>query len=99
MEDLTRRGRLRRLWPVPVGEDQAASVLLPAWSRILMAGCGPESMDLQRPPVVEGEGRLQRLVVSQSDPRAFRTVLEALKAPLSPYGPQRRHILMEPGHY
>ena len=42
---------------------------------------------------------MQRFVVSRSDPRAFRTVLDALKAPLPPYGPRRRHILVEPGHY
>ncbi|WP_018654419.1 AAA family ATPase [Actinomadura flavalba] len=40
-----------------------------------------------------------RLVVSRTAPRAFRTVLDALRAPLPPYGPTGKHILVEPGHY
>lgn len=40
-----------------------------------------------------------RLVVSQTSPRAYRTVLDALQAPVPPYGPSGRHILIEPGQY
>ncbi|WP_067466272.1 AAA family ATPase [Actinomadura macra] len=40
-----------------------------------------------------------RLVVSQTSPRAYRTVLDALQAPTPPYGPHGRHILIEPGQY
>ncbi|MBT2207742.1 AAA family ATPase [Actinomadura sp. NEAU-AAG7] len=40
-----------------------------------------------------------RLVVSQTSPRAYRTVLDALQAPLPPYGPPGRHIMIEPGQY
>ncbi|QXJ22503.1 AAA family ATPase [Actinomadura graeca] len=40
-----------------------------------------------------------RLVVSQTSPRAYRTVLDALQAPAPPYGPPGRHILIEPGQY
>ncbi|WP_019631769.1 AAA family ATPase [Actinomadura atramentaria] len=40
-----------------------------------------------------------RLVVSQTAPRAFRTVLDALQAPLPPFGPRGKHIFIEPGHY
>ncbi|MGP4026126.1 AAA family ATPase [Actinomadura sp. 3N407] len=40
-----------------------------------------------------------RLVVSQTSPGAYRTVLDALQAPAPPYGPSGRHILVEPGHY
>nr|WP_244994616.1 AAA family ATPase [Actinomadura coerulea] len=38
------------------------------------------------------------MVVSHSSPRAYRTVLEALQAPL-PYAAAGRHILIEPGAY
>ncbi|MEU8804161.1 AAA family ATPase [Spirillospora sp. NPDC048819] len=40
-----------------------------------------------------------RLVVSQTSPGAYRTILDALQAPAPPYGPPGRHILIEPGHY
>ncbi|MFF5258260.1 right-handed parallel beta-helix repeat-containing protein [Actinomadura viridis] len=40
---------------------------------------------------------MRRLVVSQTAPRAFRTILEAFEAPL-PAG-LGRHILIEPGQY
>ncbi|SPT51817.1 right-handed parallel beta-helix repeat-containing protein [Actinomadura madurae] len=40
-----------------------------------------------------------RLVVSQTSPGAYRTVLDALQAPLPVYGPAGRHILIEPGLY
>ncbi|MFD0898783.1 AAA family ATPase [Actinomadura sediminis] len=42
-----------------------------------------------------------RLVVSQTAPRAFRSVLDALQAPMPAYGPvpAGRHVLIEPGHY
>ncbi|WP_141579041.1 AAA family ATPase [Actinomadura sp. WMMA1423] len=39
-----------------------------------------------------------RLVVSQTSPRAYRTVLDALQAPV-PFGAAGRHILIEPGLY
>ncbi|TNY36842.1 AAA family ATPase [Thermomonospora catenispora] len=42
---------------------------------------------------------MQQLVVSLTAPRAFRSVLEALKAPLPAWAPRGRHILIEPGHY
>ncbi|MEV4002801.1 AAA family ATPase [Actinomadura sp. NPDC049753] len=42
---------------------------------------------------------MHRLVVSLTSPGAFRTVLEALKAPLPPNAPPGRHILIEPGSY
>ncbi|WP_433479211.1 right-handed parallel beta-helix repeat-containing protein [Spirillospora sp. CA-142024] len=42
---------------------------------------------------------MHRLVVSQTSPGAYRTVLEALKAPLPPDAPPGRHILIEPGSY
>ncbi len=37
--------------------------------------------------------------MSRTAPRAYRTVLDALRAPLPPYGPQTKHILVEPGQY
>ncbi|WP_433229012.1 AAA family ATPase [Actinomadura formosensis] len=37
-----------------------------------------------------------RLVVSQTSPRAYRTVLDALRAP---FGPAGRQIVIEPGQY
>ncbi|WP_433469443.1 right-handed parallel beta-helix repeat-containing protein [Spirillospora sp. CA-128828] len=37
--------------------------------------------------------------MSQTSPGAYRTVLEALKAPLPPGAPPGRHILIEPGSY
>ena len=40
-----------------------------------------------------------RLVVSQTSPGAYRTVLEALQAPAPPYAPPGRHVLIEPGQY
>ena len=40
---------------------------------------------------------MRRLVVSQTAPRAFRTIVEAFEAPL-PHG-AARHILIEPGQY
>ncbi|MEU8117834.1 AAA family ATPase [Spirillospora sp. NPDC049024] len=39
-----------------------------------------------------------RLVVSQTSPRAYPTVLDALQAPM-PFGAAGRHILVEPGLY
>jgi SpoVK/Ycf46/Vps4 family AAA+-type ATPase len=42
---------------------------------------------------------LLRLVVSQTSPGAYRTVLDALQAPLPVYGPAGRQILIEPGSY
>ncbi|SNR29190.1 right-handed parallel beta-helix repeat-containing protein, partial [Actinomadura mexicana] len=42
---------------------------------------------------------MHRLVVSLTSPGAYRTVLEALKAPLPPDAPPGRHILIEPGSY
>ncbi|TYB49734.1 AAA family ATPase [Actinomadura chibensis] len=40
-----------------------------------------------------------RLVVSQTSPGAYRTVLDALQAPIPPFSPPGRHILIEPGQY
>ncbi|WP_245623211.1 AAA family ATPase [Spirillospora albida] len=37
--------------------------------------------------------------MSQTAPRAFRTVLDALQVPTPPYGPSGTHILIEPGQY
>ncbi|WP_433466192.1 right-handed parallel beta-helix repeat-containing protein [Spirillospora sp. CA-128828] len=37
--------------------------------------------------------------MSLTSPGAYRTVLEALNAPLPPYAPPGRHILIEPGSY
>ncbi|MEU8308862.1 right-handed parallel beta-helix repeat-containing protein, partial [Actinomadura sp. NPDC048955] len=42
---------------------------------------------------------MHRLVVSLTSPGAYRTVLEALKAPLPSGAPPGRHILIEPGSY
>ncbi|WP_243722890.1 AAA family ATPase [Actinomadura sp. 7K507] len=37
--------------------------------------------------------------MSQTSPGAYRTVLDALQAPVPPHGPAGRHILIEPGQY
>ncbi|XNL74259.1 AAA family ATPase [Actinomadura madurae] len=42
---------------------------------------------------------MHRLVVSQTSPGAYRTVLEALNAPLPANAPPGRHIVIEPGSY
>ncbi|MFC9972093.1 AAA family ATPase [Spirillospora sp. NPDC127200] len=47
----------------------------------------------------DGGAALLSLVVSRTAPRAYRTVPDALRAPLPPYGPQARHVLIEPGQY